>query len=99
MTAMRIPVRRFEAYEIAPCIPVAVNDGITCYERQDDLRQLTRKERAGLIWSLYGWRQGEGVQCIGDFQKQQHAIEIYSGITGHRVAKRNRPVVLIGRPA
>ena len=96
---MRTPIHRYEAYEIAPCIPVAVNNGITCYERQENLRRLTRKERAGLIWSLYGWRAGEGVTCIGDFSSQQFAIDIYSGITGHTVPKRWRNSVLTGLPA
>ena len=90
---------RFEKYEIAPCVRLELDDGIECFERRETLRGLTRKERETLIWSLYGWRAGHGVVCVGDFKTQAAALEIYGLITGHTVAQRDRRTVLINLPA
>lgn len=76
---------KYEAYEVSL---VGEHEGNTCEVlfAEDDLRAVAEgrlPERCiRTFWSLYGWREGHGVQCIGDFDTKEHAYEVLALILG-----------------
>jgi len=66
----------YDNYEISPCTRTEEPDKPghfyfeVCEPHEAD------------VWTLYGHRDGEGVEAIGDFSSRQHAEQVYYRITG-----------------
>jgi len=60
----------FDNFEIEPCVGLPGGGYEVCDPEDAD------------IWTLYGHRDGEGVQAIGDFDTREAAVAIYFSITG-----------------
>ena len=69
----------FDAIELAP---VAQIDAEGACEPFECLEDMPDKLRASASWSIYGHTPGEGVQCIGDFQTREQALEVLRRLMG-----------------
>ena len=70
--------KRFDDYEIQPCRRFREDhDPERCYYEVCEPHEAD-------VWTLYGHIPGEGVEAIGDFDRREHAEEVYARITGHR---------------
>lgn len=69
----------FDAYEIGYCIEY--EHGI---EREDrcDVPLHDRPGACAEMWTIYGYREGEGVEAICDRYDQQSALDTLSAILG-----------------
>jgi len=65
-------MKRFDAYEIS---------GVK-KDEEGFCEVITDPDIRPDFWSLYGHIEGEGVRCIGDFDSQDHAVEVYNLIVG-----------------
>lgn len=75
----------FEAWEVSHCGELADAPG--------SVEVLTSAEAAALpsvfsrsFWTLYGWREGAGVEAVGDFDTQEHALHVLGLIVGREIA-------------
>ncbi len=82
--AMPIPLRSdggrvFDAIEIAPVVEFDEHGSCEPFESLDDVPAHLRDS---VFWSIYGHTAGEGVQCIGDFESSQAALEVLQRLFG-----------------
>jgi hypothetical protein len=82
-SAQLLPIR-FDDYEIQPCRRYfdADNRDVAFVEPCEPFE--------ADFWTLYGHVTGEGVQTIGDFDRRQHAEEVFTRITGRPYAEAIR---------
>jgi len=84
----RIAKNKFDGYEVAPCLTLK-DDGREPYTESYE----TIAERDAAIqswpgsghedfWTLYGHRDGQGVEAIGDFTSERAALDVLYSITG-----------------
>lgn len=73
-------MKRFDAYEIRKVGEFEAGAG-TCVEPLSEGSE--ESEALRVMWSLYGWRDGEGVDCIADRDTYADIREIYFAITGN----------------
>ena len=80
--------KRFDAYEIAPVVEytmtAATEDTPIC-ERMKDLataETVAAEFDGSVIWTLYGHREGEGVEAIADSSTLEGAAMLLSSILG-----------------
>jgi hypothetical protein len=75
-------LKRFDAYEIRMVAEFGLyadgSEVIPLSECPEDLIS----DAARIFWSLYGWRDGEGVECIADRQCYADIRALYFAITG-----------------
>lgn len=82
------PPKRFDAYEVKPVVETPLVMGVRHCEAFDTLAEAQEAREADtehdtkVFWSLFGHRDGEGVECIGDFDSEQAAFNILYSITG-----------------
>lgn len=71
--------RVFDAIEIAPVVEFDEHGSCEPFESLDDVPAHLRDS---VFWSIYGHTAGEGVQCIGDFESSQAALEVLQRLFG-----------------
>jgi hypothetical protein len=75
-------MKRFEAYEIRQVAEFSLAEGSVEIIPVSDCDPDTVADATQVFWSLYGWREGEGVECIADRQDYDDIRELYFAITG-----------------
>jgi hypothetical protein len=82
-------LKRFDAYEVSPVVETTPESGeayceafLSIEDAQDALKQYASGASERIIWSLYGHRAGEGVECIADFPDEAGAFQMLFAITG-----------------
>ena len=73
MKKHRLPLTRFDAYEVHGVKRVTEGNNTWCEQVADAEAD---------FWSLYGHIPGQGLECIGDFATRAFAEEVYARITG-----------------
>ena len=80
--------RVFDAIEIAPVVEVDEHGSCEPFESLNDV---PADLRDAVFWSIYGHTAGEGVQCIGDFESPQAALEVLQRLFGDLKPLPNGP--------
>lgn len=75
-------MKRFTAYEIRKVAEFGLFADGTEVIPLSECREDSVPDAIRIFWSLYGWRDGEGVECIADRQRYNDIRELYFAITG-----------------
>jgi hypothetical protein len=98
VTQLRIDQpRRFDAYEVRPVVEEQISDGTSICHPYNSLNEAEAfiadstggqtgwpREGYSILWTLYGHRDGEGVEAISDLDNEQCAFDLLYSITGIR---------------
>jgi hypothetical protein len=71
--------RVFDAIELAPVAQIDAEGTCEVYECLEDIDV---ELRGSAFWSVYGHTPREGVQCLGDFETREHALEALRRLLG-----------------
>lgn len=75
-------MKRFDTYEIRKVAEFCPIEGSAEIMPVSDCHEDTLADAVQVFWSLYGWREGEGVECIADRQRYADIRELYFAISG-----------------
>ena len=84
-----LSVKRFDAYEVSPVVEITAPDGEkyceafpTLKAAQNYLNDPSAEGTLRILWTLYGHRNGSGVEAIADLTTEAEAFDMLYSIAG-----------------